>query len=216
MASTNATLVSSTRPSGTMPTRAATVPVTASCQLLLSLLRNWLHSRIGPTTSMTSEIQRSSRFVPATSSERVTVKRRASVASLVAYASAPTAVAWNRPWPATTIDPDRTWSLGRLRHRIGLAGQQRLVDLEAGRLAHDAVGGQLIAGAKSEQVVGHDVRDLDVVLVAVAHDAGARRVQDGQPVERPLRAQFLDDADCRVGDDDERRTGRSATARSPG
>ena len=112
MANTNATLVSSTRPSGTMPTRAATVPVTDSCQLLLSLLRNWLHNRIGPTTSMTSEIQRSSWFVPATSSERVTVKRRASAASLVAYASAPTAVAWNRPWPATTIDPDRTWSSG--------------------------------------------------------------------------------------------------------
>ncbi len=110
VASMNARLVSSTRPSGTMPTSAATVPVTASCQPSLSLLRNWLHSRIGPTTTSSTEIHRSNRFVPATSSERVTVKRRASAASLVAYASAPTAVAWNRPCPATTIEPDRTSS----------------------------------------------------------------------------------------------------------
>ena len=53
--------------------------------------------------------------MPATSSECVTVNRRASVASFRAYASSPTAVAWKRPWPATTIAPDSIWSPGTLR-----------------------------------------------------------------------------------------------------
>ena len=47
-----------------------------------------------------------------------------------AYASAPTRVAWNRPAPATAMLPDSTSSPSRLCDRIGLAGEQRLVDLE--------------------------------------------------------------------------------------
>ena len=66
------------------PSLAATVPVMASSQVLLSSLRNWLHSSSGPTISMISEIPRSSRFVPATSSEWVTERRLASRASRVA------------------------------------------------------------------------------------------------------------------------------------
>ncbi len=46
--------------------------------------------------------------MPSISSERVSVKRRASVASRRAYASAPIAVAWNRPRPATAMLPDNT------------------------------------------------------------------------------------------------------------
>ena len=79
-----ASVVSSTSPSGIMPTRAAIVPVTASRQPSFSVVRNWLHSTSGPTTTSTTAIQRSSRLVPATSSEKVTVNRRASVASRVA------------------------------------------------------------------------------------------------------------------------------------
>jgi len=80
----NARLVSSTSPSGTMPTSAATVPVTASCQPWLSGLRNWLQIRTGATRAMVTEIHRSSRFVSATSSERVTLNRRASTVKRVA------------------------------------------------------------------------------------------------------------------------------------
>nr|WP_233517743.1 hypothetical protein [Geodermatophilus sp. LHW52908] len=84
VASRKASVVSSTRPSGTMPTSAPTVPVTASRQPSLSGLRNWLHSTSGPTTSSPTAIQRSSRSVPATSSDQVRLKRRASVASRAA------------------------------------------------------------------------------------------------------------------------------------
>jgi len=80
----NARLVSSTSPSGTMPTSAATVPVTASCQPWLSGLRNWLQIRTGATRAIVTEIHRSSRFVSATSSERVTLNRRASTVKRVA------------------------------------------------------------------------------------------------------------------------------------
>ena len=45
-------LVSSTRPSGTMPTRAATVPVTGSRQSPVSSLRNWDHTSNGVTPRM--------------------------------------------------------------------------------------------------------------------------------------------------------------------
>ncbi len=77
-ATANATLVSRTRPSGTIPTSPAAVPVTASRQPWSEC--SWLISRIGPTTTSTQEIQPSSRLVPATSSLWVTVKRRASAA----------------------------------------------------------------------------------------------------------------------------------------
>ena len=81
----NARLVSSTSPSGTMPTRAGD---RAGDGLLPARRcpwsRNWLHSRNGPTTSMMSEIQRSRVLVPATSSECASWNRRASAASFVA------------------------------------------------------------------------------------------------------------------------------------
>src|SRR6266511_2679173 len=48
--------------------------------------------------------------MPSMSSERASWKRRASAASFRAYASSPTAVAWNFPDPATTKLPDSTWS----------------------------------------------------------------------------------------------------------
>ena len=109
--------------------------------------------------------------MPATSSECVSVNRRASAASLRAYASSPTAVAWNRPVPATTIAPDSTSSPRRFSDRLGLPGQQRLVELEPVRGVHPAVGGHLVAGPQLEQVVEHDLLDRDLGHRTVAHDA---------------------------------------------
>ena len=46
---------------------------------------------------------------------------------------------------------------GLLVDRVGLAGEQRFVDLEGGGRAHDAVGGDLVTAAELDQVVEHDV-----------------------------------------------------------
>ena len=80
------------------------------------------------------EIQRSSVLVPPTSSD-------CAVVNFFASAREPR---WRRrrrrprwpgtgPYPATTIEPDRTSSPRGLGDRVGLAGEQRLVDLQAGR-----------------------------------------------------------------------------------
>ena len=49
-----------------------------------------------------------------------------------------------------------------LDDRVRLAGEQRLVELEPVRRAHDAVGRDLVAGAQLEEVVEHDVVDRDL------------------------------------------------------
>ena len=68
--------------------------------------------------------------MPSISSERTSVKRRASVASRRAYASAPTRVAWNRPRPGDDDAARQHLVAVLLAHRLRLAGEQRLVDLE--------------------------------------------------------------------------------------
>ncbi len=139
--------------------------------------------------------------MPVMSSDRVLVNRLVSAARRWAYASAPTAVAWNVPVPATTIDPESTWSCWSLVHGIGLPGEQRLVDLQAVGLDDLTVSGHLIAGPQSDQVVEHDLADGPLLLGAVAHHGGRRCVQHGEAIERPLRSQLLHDPDQRVPDD---------------
>ena len=141
--------------------------------------------------------------MPSTSSERVSVNRRASVASLRAYASAPTAVAWNATRARDDDAARQHLGVDRLVDRVGLAGEQRLVDLEAVGGAHDAVGRDLVAGAQLEQVVEHDLLDRDLVELPVADDARLRGAQHGELVERALGPDLLDDPDQRVGDQDD-------------
>jgi hypothetical protein len=86
----NATLTSSTSPSGTMWTVPATAPRRAS---LRPWERSWLATSriaVGTSSQVTNVTMRST---PARSSERARVKRRASSASWAAYASRPTLVA---------------------------------------------------------------------------------------------------------------------------
>ncbi len=73
-------LVSSTSPSGTMPTRAATVPTTASA-VLSDPRTSWLTSKTGPMTRSPQLMKRSNVSMPSMSSERVFVKRFVSAAS---------------------------------------------------------------------------------------------------------------------------------------
>ena len=59
------------------------------------------------------------------------------------------------PLPATTKLPDITLIAGVLRDRVGLAGEQGLVDLEVGLLEHLAVDDDLVAGSEFDDVVEH-------------------------------------------------------------
>ena len=59
-----------------------------------------------------------------------------------------------------------------LRDRIGLAGEQRLVELEPGGVDDHAVGRELVAGAQVEDVVEDDRRDVDLLGPAVADAPG--------------------------------------------
>ncbi len=92
---------------------------------------------------------------------------------------------------------------GRLGDGVGLAGQQRLVDLQALGVLHPAVGDDLVAGLQLDEVISDDVGDVDLMHRAVTDDPGALGVEDAQLVERALGAQLLGDADRRVGHDDE-------------
>ena len=95
--------------------------------------------------------------MPLRSSEWTSVKRDASSASCAAYAARPTRVAVKAPLPATTKLPDMIRSPGLLEHRVGLAGQQRLVDLQAVGLGDLTVHHALVAGAEFDQVPEHDL-----------------------------------------------------------
>lgn len=79
---TKARLVSSTRPSGTMATAAATVPRRASCQTS-SLLRSETKSS-SDATGMTATIHRSTRLMPSRSEEAAVANRRAWIVSWAA------------------------------------------------------------------------------------------------------------------------------------
>jgi len=90
-ATPKATLVSSTSPCGTTPTSAATVPVSASRTVPWAC--SWLASSSTPSGTITQVTYRKIRLMPSISSERTSPNRRASAASLRAYAPAPTSVA---------------------------------------------------------------------------------------------------------------------------
>jgi hypothetical protein len=85
-------------------------------------------------------------------------------------------------------------------HRLGLPGEQRLIGLQARAAAYHPVRHELIAGPKIGQVIGDELVDGDLSRRAVADHPDPRRAEHGEPVERPLGAQLLPDADQRVGD----------------
>jgi hypothetical protein len=67
---------------------------------------------------------------------------------------------------------------------FGLAGEERLVDLEPARLHDLAVDHHLEAGLQLEQVVGHDLAQPDVGGHALTHHTSGRRVEHCQRVQR--------------------------------
>ena len=142
-------------------------------------------------------------MIPSISSDRTSVKRRASCASRRAYESAPTRTAWNRPGSGDDDAPGEHLVAFRLRHRVGFAGEQRLVHLEPVRALHPTVGRDLVAGAQREEIVDDDGLDRDLRGLTVPDDARSGGVEHREPVEGALRSVLLHDADERVRDQHE-------------
>ncbi len=73
--------------------------------------------------------------------------------------------------------------------------------IRAELLDHGAVGDDLVAGTQRDDVAVDHLAGRDGLLAAVADCARMRGDQEREPVERPLGADVLEDADARVGDD---------------
>ena len=91
---------------------------------------------------------------------------------------------------------------GALDDEVGLAGQQRLVELEIAPSDHAAVDHDLVAGLRPDGVADDELDRVDLALAAVAHHDGVRPGQDGDAVEGALGAHLLEEADHRVGQHD--------------
>ncbi|CPU66295.1 Uncharacterised protein [Mycobacteroides abscessus] len=87
-----ATEVRSTRPSGTMGTRAATMPST-DCRNPCREMTSWFTTVRTPAGTSSHVMTRRIESMPDRSSERTSVKALASCASRAAYAAGPTSVA---------------------------------------------------------------------------------------------------------------------------
>ncbi len=184
-ATPNATLVSSTSPSGTIPTTPATVPRSAASSSVV--------------TQLAPEEQRRRRDQRPRDDAQDEVD---AVHQLRAGELEPTRLGGDLARVRVSADPcglepaaaghDEASRVdlvaGVLVDRIALAGEQRLVDLEPDRELDHTVARDLVAGAQIEQVVEHDLFHRDLRDLARPDDSGARRVQDRELVERPLGA----------------------------
>ncbi len=104
-----ATLVSSTRPSGTIVMTPGTVPAMAA-RMLPSLALYCEMNRKNATGIRAYDTYLMNRWIESRSSERVRLNLLASSAIFEAYESWPTFVARTRPEPATTKEPESTSS----------------------------------------------------------------------------------------------------------
>ena len=90
-----------------------------------------------------------------------------------------------------------------LDDRVGLAGEQGLVDLQAVRLADLAVDDDLVARADLDEVAEDDLGGGDLARSAVPAHGRLGLADHREAVQGPLGAPLLEDADAGVGDDDE-------------
>ena len=86
---------------------------------------------------------------------------------------------------------------GLLLNEIALARQQALVDERLAR-NHHGVGGNLVAASQTNNVVEHDLVQVELHLDAIAHRNGLLGGQQRKLVNHPLGTHGLDDADRRV------------------
>ncbi len=89
-----------------------------------------------------------------------------------------------------------------LDDEVGLAGEQRLVELEIARADDAAVDHDLVAGPRPDGVADDELAGVDLALAAVAQHDGVRPGEDGDAVEGALGAHLLVEADHGVGQHD--------------
>ena len=96
-----------------------------------------------------------------------------------------------------TKAPDSTSSPGLLADVVGLAGEDRLVQRQAGRRRSTTPSASTWSpGCELDDVAGHDVLRRDLQLGAVAAHAGARGDEQRELVELALGQHLLRDADA--------------------
>ena len=80
---------------------------------------------------------------------------------------------------------------------VALARQQALVDERLAR-HHHGVGGNLVTAPQANNIVEHDLVQVELHLGAVTHRDGLLRGEQRKLVDHPLGTHGLDDANCRV------------------
>ena len=136
------------------------------------------------------------RFTPARSSECTRRNLRASAASSCAYACSPTRVARRAPAPGDREAARQDLVARALRHGHGLAREQRLVDLEAVGGQQRAVRRHLVARrAAPRRRRGRCPPARTSATAPSRTHACEGGGQQREPVERPLGADLLHDAD---------------------
>ena len=90
---------------------------------------------------------------------------------------------------------------GILGDRVGLTGEQRLVDFQVGLLDDVAVDDDLVAGPEFDDVVEHHLAGQPRLGPGLPAHQRFRLPHDGELVEGLLGTELLDDADRAVGDD---------------
>jgi hypothetical protein len=91
---------------------------------------------------------------------------------------------------------------GVLQHRLALAGERGLRDLQRRRVDQPGVGADGVALGQQQHVAGHDVLGRNVHLDAVTHDRTGRRRHALQGSDRLLRLGLLHEPQHGVGDED--------------
>jgi hypothetical protein len=89
-----------------------------------------------------------------------------------------------------------------LVHRLGLAGQRRLVELQPVGLDQAYVRGENVASLDPQHVTGDDVPRGNLTPVAVAAHARHRRRHLAERGEGAFRLPFLNEADARIDQHD--------------
>jgi hypothetical protein len=98
------------------------------------------------------------------------------------------------------VAPRRELAVGRhrlevLRHRDGLAGQHRLVRLDARRLDEPQIGGRHVAAFDEHEIAGHELGGVDAPRAPAAPHGRRGAAEPPQRRHRASRAQLRDEPD---------------------
>ena len=108
-----------------------------------------------------------------------------------------------QPGPGRYRGPRHDLLAALRAHRSGLAGEDRLVDLETLTGDDLSVSGHLLAGAETYDVVEDDLADGHLLLGPIPQDYRSGSLQDGQTVQGALGADLRQGAGGGVEQQDE-------------